>query len=158
MGTPKFAKSAAFPQSKAYFTAAGTLWKLDVRQWAYATVDASDVDFDLKIGSNNPTVVPGFFDTTIKKITSTTTAGNGASVRFYANLPGFTYVNFFRPPSFDAVGPLLQVHVLERRSANAQDTQLTKLNGKTFAINAPDAVTYSMDKNVTSAAAEATPA
>jgi hypothetical protein len=156
MGTPSFAKAASFPAARAYSTAGGTLWKLDVKEWAFATVDAADVDSALKVGSNNPTVVPGFFDQSAAGIKYTAApSGGGATVRFYANSQGFTFVNFFRPPSFDAVGALLQVHVVERRSKNAADVQLTKLNGKTFAINAPDVVTYDMDKTVVSAAAEA---
>jgi hypothetical protein len=156
MGTPSFAKAASFPVARAYYTAGRTLWKIDVKEWAFATVDATDVDPGLNIGSNNPTVVPGFFDKSAKGIKYTAaTIGSGGSVRFYANSTGFTFVNFFRLPLFGAVGGLLQVQIVERRSATAEDVQLTKLNGKTFAINAPDTVTYDMDKTVVSAAPEA---
>lgn len=71
-------------------------------------------------------------------------------MRFYAKSEGSTYLNFFRPPSFDAVGVILQVHVIVRRSETANDSQLTKLNGKTFAFNAPDAISYETDKTVIS--------
>jgi len=156
MGTPVFAKSAAFPAARAYLTPDKTLWKLDVKEWAFATVDATSVDSDLTIGSNNPTVVPGYFDKSDKGIKYTAaSSGTQGVVRFYANSMGFTYVNFFRLPLFDKVGALLQVHIIERRSASAADVQLTKLNGKTFAINAPDTVTYDMDKTVVSTGTEA---
>ncbi len=157
MGTPSFAKTASFPADRVYYTAGKTLWKMDVKEWAFATVDAADVDPGLDIGSNNPTVVPGFFDKSVKRITYTALApsSNGGSVRFYANSTGVTFVNFFRPPMFDKVGGLLQVHIIERRGATADDVQLTKLNGKSFAINAPDTKTYTMDKTVISAATEA---
>jgi hypothetical protein len=156
MGTPSFAKTASFPATRAYYTAGRTLWKLDVKEWAFATVDATDVDSGLKVSSNNPTVVPGFFDPSVKGIKyAAASSGSGGSVRFYANGQGFTFVNFFRPPSFDTVGGLLQVHIVERRSATPADVQLTKLNGKTFAINAPDTITYDMGKTVVSAVSEA---
>jgi hypothetical protein len=156
MGTPSFAKAASFPVARAYYTPGQTLWKLDVKEWAFATVDATDVDPGLSIGSNNPTVVPGFFDKSAKGIKYTAKSlSSGGSVRFYANSTGYTFVNFFRLPLFDAVGGQLQVQIVERRSATAADVQLTKLNGKTFAINAPDTKTYEMDKTVVSAAAEA---
>lgn len=150
MGTPSFSKAASFPADRAYYTAGKTLWKLDVKEWAFATVDAADVDPGVNIGSNNPTVVPGFFDKSVKRITF-----SQGSVRFYANSTGVTLVNFFRLPLFDKVGGLLQVHIIERRSPTKNDVELTKLNGKTFAINAPDTVTYDMDKKVVSATPEA---
>ncbi|MBZ5687957.1 MAG: hypothetical protein LAP86_23325 [Acidobacteriia bacterium] len=156
MGTPSFAKAASFPVARAYYTPGRTLWKIDVKEWAFATVDATDVDPALNIGSNNPTVVPGFFDKSPRAIKYTAaSSGSGGAVRLYANSTGYTFVNFFRLPLFDVVGGLLQVHIVERRSASSADVQLTKLNGKTFAINAPDTVTYDMDKTVVSTAAEA---
>jgi hypothetical protein len=54
MGTHSFAKAASFPVARAYFTPGGTLWKIDVKEWTFATVDATDVDPALNIGSNNP--------------------------------------------------------------------------------------------------------
>lgn len=159
MGNPSFVKTASFPAARAYYNASKELWKVDVKEWAFATVDAIDVDPGLSIGSNNPTVVPGYFDTSVKRITYTAaSSGNSGSVRFYANSQGFTYVNFFRLPSFDAVGVILQVHIVERRSTTADDSQLTKLSGKTFAINAPDAKDYDMDKTVVSTTTEASEA
>ena len=56
------------------------------------------------------------------------------STRF-AEIADIILVNFFRLPLFDVVGGLLQVHIVERRSASSADVQLTKLNGKTFAIH-----------------------
>jgi hypothetical protein len=100
--------------AKAQYTAGRTLWKLDVKEWAFATVDAIDVDPGLTIGSNNPTVVPGFFDKSAKIAYTAAPFGNRGSVRFYANSQGFTFVHFFRLPAFDAVGGLLQVQILER--------------------------------------------
>jgi hypothetical protein len=158
MGTPSFSAKKDFPTNRVYLKDGKELWKIDVKEWAFATLDAVDVDKSLNIGSNNPTVVPGYFEqSTNKKITYTpdTFGGSEGSVRFYANGQGFTYVNFFRLPSFDAVGVTLQVHIIERRSAGPNDSQLTKLNGKTFAINAPDATNYEMDKTVVSMTDEA---
>jgi len=157
MGTPTFSASRGFPANRTYLKDGKELWKLDVKEWAFATADAVDVDPALNIGSNNPSVVPGYFENSIKKITYTPDqfGGSEGSVRFYAKSEGFTYVNFFRLPSFDAVGVILQVHVIRRRSETPNDSQLTKLNGKTFALNAPDARNYEMDKTVVSTKDEA---
>jgi hypothetical protein len=153
MGTPIFSPLKDFPSNRVYLKGGKEFWKIDVKEWAFGTLVATDVDQALNIGSNNPTVVPGFFETSSTKKITYTPDQFGAKeglVRFYAKSEGFTYVNFFRPPSFDAVGVILQVHVILRRSQTATDSQLTKLNGKTFALNAPDAISYEMDKTVIS--------
>jgi hypothetical protein len=158
MGTPSFSTKKDFPTNRAYLKDGKELWKIDVKEWAFATMYANDVDQSLDIGSNTPSVVPGYFEQSPKKkitYTPDTYGGKEGLVRFYANSQGFTYVNFFRLPSFDAVGVTLQVHIIERRSGGPTDPQLTKLNGKTFAINAPDANSYEMDKTVISTPEEA---
>jgi hypothetical protein len=154
MGTPRFARQASFPPQKVFMTPGGTLWKIQVREWSFALVDAHDVDTDLEVGSNDPTVSPGFFDRSEQRITFTREfladnfSSNG-SVKLFAKSEGFTFVNFFRPSSsFDAVGDRLQVQVLRRDATTEKQISLTRLNGKTVAVNAPDAIAYEMDTTV----------
>src|SRR5512145_2164065 len=58
----EFVRNPAFPDSKTRITAKRKLWKIEVREWAFAEVDVKDAPDGLKPESNNPNVSPGCFD------------------------------------------------------------------------------------------------
>jgi hypothetical protein len=153
MASARFQKHPTFPQLKCFLTAGGMLWKMQVREWAFAQVTLRQVDADLKVTSNNPNVVLGCYETSEKGIKATRIPGTkDLAVRFYAKAPGFTFVHAFRDNPFQPVGDLLQVEVLHRRAGSPNDISLTKLEGTTVAINAHDAQAYQMDRRSPSAA------
>lgn len=160
----RFVRNASFPAAKCSFTAAGTLWKMDLREWAFA-----DVDLDLgtvpsyppgppDVTSNNPGVVPPAMDP--DGIASVWTVGTAnMTSNFYAKTVGFTFIQPYRGNPFVALGGLvLQVEVKTRRASSPASISLTKLLGTTVALNAPDAISYEMDTTTTLSSSETNPA
>jgi hypothetical protein len=145
----KSVKHPTFPQKKCFFTGGGMLWKMQVREWAFAQVDVQDVAEGLNASSNNPSVAAGAFDSSEKGI-KTTRAGSNVTVTFYANSTGFTFVHLFETDPFIAADDVrIQVEVLMRRAKQPAEISLTKLEGNTVVINAPDAKSYDMDRTIT---------
>lgn len=159
----KFLKNAGFPQAKCFLNS-GSLWKMQVREWAFA-----DVDLDLgkapgweeqdrvDVTSNNPTVVPPASDpdgvTTIWRWGTAQMTAN-----FYAKTPGFTYIYPFKGnPSVALEDARIQVEVVTRSAAKREEISMTKLLGKTVALNATDAVTYEMETTKTLPSSESSP-
>lgn len=157
----KFARNSGFPQSKCSFTG-GNLWKIQVREWAFA-----DVDLDLgavptandppDVTSNDPNVVPPVKD--VDGVAAVWTVGTAQmTVNFYAKAPGFTYIYPFKGNPFEALeGLRLQVEVVTRLAPKQKEISMTKLLGTTVALNAPDAATYEMDTTKTLPSSESTP-
>ncbi len=146
----KFVRNPAFPSSKTRVTSNLNLWKLEVREWAFAEVDVTDVAEGLQPESNNPNVSPGCRDKADRAIRGTRAADRSKmTIRFYAKAKGFTMLHLFRTDPFKAEGDSLQVEVMERRASSANDISLAKLLGKSFVVNAPDAKAYSMTHTTT---------
>jgi hypothetical protein len=143
---PLFVKHPDFPRSKCDFTPAGYFWKMTVREWAFAKVNLANMSPAIDVDSNNPTVVPGLFDTVEKKLKRTLpAAGNTMEVEFFANKSGFSFIYPFESSTRTPASALMQIQVISRTASSADDISLTKLEGKTVAINASDAQAYSMD-------------
>ncbi len=138
------------------------LWKMQVREWAFADVDldlgkvpaASDVP---GVTSNNPGVVPPAMDP--DGIASVWTWGTAlVTSNFYAKAMGFTFIQPFKGNLFVAVEDLrLQVEVQTRRASSRESISMTKLLGTTVALNAPDAFSYEMDTTQTLSTSESNP-
>ena len=145
----KFVRNPSFPASKCFSTEGGYFWKMVVREWAFVELDIEQTPAGMNATSNNPTVVPGIYDTDEKKVTTSMT-GDKMTVRFFARSTGFSYVYPFRSDHFTAEeGIRMQVEVVPRKAAAGKlDVSLTKLGGLTVAINAPDAAVYEMDVNL----------
>lgn len=149
MTSARFQRHQTFPQMKCFLTAGGMLWKMQVREWAFAQVTLKNVEPDLKVTSNNPNVVMGVFETGDKGIKATRIPGTkDMAVRFYAKAPGFTFIHAFRDDPLKPVGDLMQVEVQQRRAPSANQISLTRLEGPTVAVNAHDAPSYQMDKTI----------
>jgi len=141
---PQFVRNPDFPLHNTRVTGSGKLWKLEVREWAFATVDVNGVPADLQPESNNPNVSPGCRDLDDRKITGTRGADQTKmTVRFYAKSPGFTIVHLFKTDPFTAEGDGIQVEVTKRQASGPDKISLAKLEGTTFVVNAPDAKAYS---------------
>ena len=127
------------------------LWKMQMREWAWAQVDLNDVADSVGVDSNNPNPVPGRFAQGRKAITASRALGtNKKLVKLYADRAGFTLVFAFDGSDSNKVGNNLQIEVLERRASSDASVSLTKLAGKTIAFNAPDTTsTYDMDTTQT---------
>jgi len=145
----KFVRYPSFPQAKCFFTSRGFMWKMEVREWAFAQVNLEEAGPGIDVNSNNPNVVLGISDKTEKGIKSTR-SGTTLKVELFAKAPGFTFVHPFRANPFIAEGGLLlQVEVLMRNAHGPKEMSRTKLEGSTFAINAHDAAMYQMDRTMT---------
>jgi hypothetical protein len=144
----RFVRHPNFPVEKTRITAGGMLWKLEVREWAFAEVNLSDVDAGLTPTSNNPTIVTDHYLEKPDKIRGTL-SGRDMTVRFYAHERGFSMLYLFDKEPFTPVSDHLQVEVLQRRAPREADVTLTSLSGATCAINAPDAKAYTMDTTLT---------
>jgi hypothetical protein len=146
-----FVRHPGFPVTKTRLTGTGRLWKMEVRQWAFAEVNVTDVDPRLKPTSNNPNVVTDHYPP--PKSDTIRGAMRGASsdmtVRFYARAPGFTIIHLFETNPFIAAFDGLQVEVMHRRAPKEEYISLTKLLGNTCAINAPDTPAYEMGTTLT---------
>jgi len=139
-----FVKHPSFPQANSFFTASNFFWKMRVREWAFAQVNVTDVDVGLEVTSNNPNVVLGKDEASEKGLKQTRSPGTkNVTVKFYAMDPGFTFVHLIGPDV------KVQVEVMTRRAPSEAAISLTKLEGKTVVINAPDAKAYTMDTSLT---------
>lgn len=150
----KFVRNPNFPLSKSRFDANGMYWKMEVRQWAFATFDVVDLAAASNVNASSSPflVVPdaGHPVAEARPSVSQGYTGQGKkTVKFYAKLPGFTEVYLYdQIPSIPLDGVKIQVEVTRREAQSAaggSSTQLTR--GKTYSIQAPDAVTYDMDVN-----------
>ncbi|MGL4495787.1 MAG: hypothetical protein ACRCUX_08225 [Beijerinckiaceae bacterium] len=134
----------------------GMFWKLTVREWTFNKFLAENVASDFKLESNNPGVVPprgsGPPDGRIRW--SPGVQGGAGTGTFFARMPGFTLIHF-QDAGLNTVKPMLQVEVKPRRSNNQKGVSLTTLQGSTYAIQAPDTRTYTMDKTEVFTAASA---
>jgi len=146
-----FTRHPDFPVSKTRLTATSRLWKMEVREWAFAEVNVTDVDPGLKPTSNNPNVATDHYSPTKPDtIKGTTKTGSrDMTVRFYARAPGFTIIHLFETNPFVPAFDGLQVEVMRRRAPKEAEISLTKLLGTTCAINAPDAMAYDMGTTLT---------
>jgi hypothetical protein len=126
---------------------------MQVREWSFARVYVSQLASTQSGTSNNVQVVASGFvgENGVQTIRSS----KSAELKFYAlgragSTSGFTaiYVANDGDPNNAVDNVQLQVEVTERRSKNQNEVSLTKLRGKTCAINAPDAVCYEMDTNI----------
>lgn len=150
MAGVEFTRHASFPQSKCFFTKSGMLWKMQVREWAWALVDLNEVADSVSVDSNNPNPVPGRFAQGGKAITATRVAGTKKKlVKLFAEQAGFTLVFAFDGADSNKIGNNLQIEVLTRRANKEANVSLTKLEGNTIAFNAPDAKSYEMDTTIT---------
>lgn len=144
MAAIKFTRHPNFPKANCFYTPAGYFWKVQVRQWAFAELNVEHFTAGLQVASNNPNVVLGANAVGSKAQTLTGKAA-GASVKFYADSPGFTMIYFFKSDPSKVVDDVhMQVEVLARRANSQAAISLTKLEGRTVAINAPDAIAYEM--------------
>lgn len=145
MAKARFVRHPSFPSGKTHLTAGGKLWKIKVREWAFAQVNLTDVGAGLTPTSNNPNVVADHRHA-LASVKGTMKPGTKEmTLRFYALGRGFTFIHLFERDPPDAVSELLQVEVTQRRANKPEQISLTKLGGKTCAVNAPDAVAYEMD-------------
>jgi hypothetical protein len=159
MAKARFVRHPSFPASKTQVTGGGTLWKMQVSEWAFAEVNLTDVDPGLTVTSNNPTVVPDHRPSTPEKIRGTAKPGSrDMTVRFYAKSRGFTFIHLFGSDPTTAVSDLLQVEVTQRRAPSEAGVTQTTLSGATCAINAWDAQAYRMDNTFTFDRTETDPA
>lgn len=148
----EFVRNPAFPDSKTRITAQRKLWKLEVREWAFAEVDVKDVPEGLKPESNNPNASPGCFDKADRAIRWSQTQNadqTRRTVRFYAKAKGFTMIHLFRESAFKAEGDSLQVEVLDRRASGPDQISLATLGGKSVVVNALDAKAYTLSQSTT---------
>jgi hypothetical protein len=140
----EFVRNPNFPSSNTRVTGSNKLWKLEVREWAFASVDAIDVPEGLQPESNNPNVSPGCRDPSDSKIQGTRGSDRTKiTVRFYAKAEGFTIIHLFKDDPFKAEFDGLQVQVMKRQASAPDHISLAKLEGTTFVVNAPDARAYS---------------
>lgn len=159
----RFLKNASFPAAKCSFTTAKTLWKMELREWAFA-----DVDLDLGtvpssppgppgVSSNNPGVVPPAMDP--DGVDAVWAWGRAQlTATFYAKAPGFTFIQPFRGNPLVALdGLVLQVEVKLRRAPSRNSISLTKLLGTAVALSAPDVPSYEMDTTRTLPSSETNP-
>jgi hypothetical protein len=144
MAAIKFTRHPNFPKANCSFTPAGYFWKVQVRQWAFAELNVEHFTAGLQVASNNPNVVLGPSAAGPKALTLTS-KGSAASVKFYADSPGFTMIYFYKSDPSKVLDDVhMQVEVLARRANTPAAISLTKLEGRTVAINAPDAIAYEM--------------
>jgi hypothetical protein len=158
----KFLKDPGFPRAKCAFNGQA-LTKMQVREWAFADVDIDlgrvppkDVD-PPNVTSSNPAVVPpGGADDGVAAVWTVGTAQ--MDINFYAKGAGFSSILAFKDDPTTAVdGVRLQVEVLGRKANKQAEISMTKLLGKTVALNAPDAVSYQMDTTKTLPSSESKP-
>jgi hypothetical protein len=146
-----FMKNTSFPQNKCSLTDGGRVWKMDVREWAFAQVEVQDVDPDVDITSNNPSVVAGIGDKGDKGLKITRNWGaRSLTARFYALAPGFTFVYMFKGDASKPLGDMLQVQVLLRQASKDAQIARARLDGSSFAMNSVDLPAfYQMDGTTT---------
>ncbi|HEY6527545.1 MAG TPA: hypothetical protein VIZ65_02540 [Cellvibrionaceae bacterium] len=145
MAAIKFTPHPDFPKAKCFFTPAGYFWKIQLREWAFAQINVEHFIAGLKATSNNPNVAQGNTGVGPKALTLSNIKGTGATVKLFADKPGFTLIYFYdQDPAKLVDGVHMQVEVLTRRANKPTDISLTKLEGRTVAINAPDARAYEM--------------
>jgi hypothetical protein len=154
----KFLKNKNFPDNKAFFTEGKYFWKMEVREWAFFELDAINAT-GLTGNSNNNNIVPTRAVTSSpseapQAMRTTNGAGGTATIRGYANQSGggsFVYM-FGTDPGKAEEDVLMQVQVVERRARSEKEAtleaNLTRLSGRTIAINAHDAQAYRMTKTV----------
>lgn len=140
----KYAKHKDFPQENAEFLASGWFWKMNMREWAYAKLNVvSTVPFKMTVtaGTNNMGVIRN-----LKLIRSGDP--KQVTISFYAHSSGNAYVHLCdaaaKNPLSAVEDTLMQVVVGTRRAASEKGISLTKLEGKTAAINAPDTQAYKL--------------
>jgi len=122
---------------------------MTMREWAFGKFDIVDgVAID---PSSTGTVLDPKI---IQNITTDRTRGpNAVTIKFYAYQPGISLL-FLQSPScanpWGAVENIfMQVEVKDRRASSDETISLTRLLGKTIAINAPDAPAYQGDQTLT---------
>jgi hypothetical protein len=144
----KFARHSSFPPQNASLLPSGWFWKMTVREWAFAQLDVvDDVPIPDKFTgeTNNMSVV--------REVSAKSASLKKVTIRFYAHSRGAAYVYLHDPAvadHFASVEKMLMQVTVEPRSANQEsETSLTRLEGTTAVINAPDAKSYEMSKTET---------
>jgi hypothetical protein len=140
----KFVKHPSFPQANAFLLPSQWFWKMTVREWAFAQLDIVD----------GVPINPRFTGATnnMRVIRSITLAKSPdpkkVTIKFYAHSAGNAYVYLHDPTIADPFAPVekiqMQVEVQTRRSGSESGISLTKLEGTTAAVNAPDTISYEM--------------
>ena len=128
MAKARFVRHPNFPVGELQITAGGMLWKLEVREWAFAEVNLADVDAGLTPTSNNPTIVTDHYLEKPDKIRGTL-SGRDMTVRFYAHERGFSMLYLFDKEPFTPVSDHLQVEVLQRRAPGSGCNAYKPLGG-----------------------------
>jgi hypothetical protein len=139
----KYVRHSSFPATNASYLPSGWFWKMTLREWAFAQVDVVDnvPILGAMVGATNNPV--------IRNVESSRSSDSKTvTIKFYAHSPGNAYVYLNDPATnspFTAAEKIqMQVEILPRRAAKPEETSLTRLDGKTVAINAPDTESYEM--------------
>lgn len=149
MSPVKFVRHPDFPEVKCFYTSSRYFWKMELREWAFAKIDVENLISGNKGTTNNPTIISPHDALGEKALTTTEKGGGKATLKFYANQSGSSYVQIFDKDPFFAVDKVIMlVQVFPRRANKPEAISLTKLEGKTVAINAPDAQAYKMEKTI----------
>lgn len=145
----KYSRHPSFPQDNASYLASGWFWKMTMREWSFAQLDVVDnvpIDPTFQAGTNHPALMREMRlarSADPKKVT----------ISFYAHSAGNAYVHLRSPTAanpFEAVEKILmQVEVVARRSGTPASIALTRLDGITAVINAPDTGNYDLGTTTT---------
>lgn len=149
----KFVKHPSFPEQKASQSPSGWFWKMTVREWAFAQLEVVDnvpIPDKFTGETNNVSVV--------REISAKSASPKKVTIRFYAHSRGAAYVYLHDPAvadHFASVEKMLMQVAVEPRSANKEDEiSLTRLEGTTAVVNAPDAASYEMSSTQTFTASD----
>jgi hypothetical protein len=140
----RFAKHPSFPQANASFLPSGWFWKMTMREWAFAQLDVVD---DVPI---SPSVVGGTNNIgVIRDITVTKSQDpKKVTIKFYAYSAGNAFVYLRDATAQDPFAAVenkqMQIEVETRRAQSESGISLTKLEGQTAVVNAPDTQSYEM--------------
>ena len=148
MPTTKWVRTSDLPESNCAFDKTGNLQKIQMREWALVPVIAKGMVKGEGVTSTDQHSVPG-----------SDAPGPGVVLRFregeavafvYAQSAGLANLQSFKNGNpTDRSGAVLAVEVLKRFAQSEAKLSLTTLMGKTFAINARDAIRYEMENTLT---------
>jgi hypothetical protein len=140
----KYVRHPSFPQANTSYLPSQWFWKMTIREWAFALLDIVDgvaIDSSFTGATNNLGVIRR-----VALVKSSDT--KKVTIKFYAHSAGNAYVYLHDPTVASPFTPvekmLMQVEVQTRRSGSEDGISLTKLEGTTAAINAPDTNAYEM--------------
>lgn len=143
----KFAKHPSFPQANTFLLPSQWFWKMTLREWAFAQLDVVDgvpINPRFTGATNNMSVIRNITlakSADLKKLT----------IKFYAYSAGNAYVYLHDPAIANPFAPVeniqMQVEVNTRRANSPNEISLTKLEGATAVVNAPDTISYEMSSS-----------